>query len=334
MTPLHTHRKEENITMKKHLAVVRCVLGCTLSVALSLAHPLAASAQSVDQRFLAAHGLQPLTPHQVRQEEIRVIERLGGSAEAFSVLAQLYPMAYGLAWVQAAEPELERARYRVQLHLDPNEPELIYLDVLRVNMGPIVRAGLIRSHGRENVAQDKRDRHPHRHWRLVLNNPSRGQLNLNTASAATATTNSQYRCLGQPCMADNSIEESPRLAGGAWQEWTPVPDGFISMALPSPGRYPLVLSAGQSERAYLGHGVWEMPEPLPKDWRSQPLAEMVAELAFGNGDGHLATLCTFNSADDSVRDRCVRHVQVDGESSFSRYASCRRGRPNPRGLCP
>lgn len=182
-------------------------LGLLLAAAAGSAH-----AQISEERFLTYEGLKPLSKTQLEAADRTVIRRLG-EEKAFAFLRQLQPMSYGLAWVHAYETGLEHARYRVQVYPDPRDESRIYLDILRVNMGPYAYAEAVRAYGRNNVRNDERNKVPHRRWRLALAVGKDGQMRVRGASVATVSADKKYRCLNMPCMAQR------RAGQPAPQEW-------------------------------------------------------------------------------------------------------------------
>lgn len=310
-----------------------------LALPLLLLGTLPASAED----FFTAAEMRPMLPGLIESATRRLeADVIFPPGQAGHPLGQLDPMAMGVALVHRNLPEAAHVRYRVRLYRDPERPHDDFIEVLRVNHGPRVHAELVDTLGIEHVGPGPGHHPAHARWRLHLGNLRGMPLVYGAASASLSDgALGDAQCLGLPCLAEAPVQESPMLQDADWRTWTPPDDvGALNVPLQDAGDAPgpsgiehPAQVAWKTARAFLGEGSWEPDEGTPGQWHQAALAEMVLDLQLhGQDDNQQATLCRFDLADDSVRDRCVAYRTVGMSGEFLQYTACVRGRSR-EGLC-
>lgn len=165
--------------------------------------------------------------------------------------ANLDPLTKAMLTVDAREPALERARYRISYSLlaDAEIPEhaLAVVEVTRFNLAPAMRRQLIENYGAENVGKPGAEqRVAHVSWRFVTR-ATQGQRADIVAAARREWSDSaaaRMDCLGQPCLGLDSshaerdgfkLLETPKLSRAVYQDrWlTEGADAQDSIASPA-----------------------------------------------------------------------------------------------------
>ena len=257
----------------------------------------------------------------------------------FLPAAGLGPVAVALQALEASEPALGRVRYRVRQGTDWGQSSaggawpLSYVEVVRFNLGPALRQGLIDSLGTDAVAAaEEFGLGPHVGWRIVtrpvMGNRAivvaAGRMELGEQEAADES------CFGSPCVA-----AAPLIDGVvAWSDMAADPAGAtgitadISLPLAVAG---LLLGESDSIESQAEPGAPAVPA-----WA----IEAVVEVNLGQDEGVDAAYRQGGLMDDSVAALWQR-LAIFGTgpepAAFRANAyECRRGGgfAPPGGLCP
>ena len=164
--------------------------------------------------------------------------------------ADLDPLTKAMLMVEAREPALERARYRISYSLlaDADVPEhaLALVEVTRFNLAPAMRRQLIENYGAENVgAAGAEQRVAHVSWRFVsrANQGQRADIVAAARREWSDAAAARMDCLAQPCLGlDSSHAEragfkplsTPKLSRAVYRDrWLAEgADGQDSIASP------------------------------------------------------------------------------------------------------
>ncbi len=148
--------------------------------------------------------------------------------------ADLDALTKAMLMVEAREPALDRARYRISYSLlaDAEVPEnaLAVVEVTRFNLAPAMRRQLIENYGAENVGKPAAEqRVAHVSWRFVsrANQGQRADIVAAARREWSDTAAARMDCLGHPCLGlDSSHAEragfklltTPKLSRAAYQD--------------------------------------------------------------------------------------------------------------------
>lgn len=237
----------------------------------------------------------------------------------FLPAARLGPAPVAMLALDASEPALERVRYRLRYGTDWIDASpggalqaVSYVEVVRFNLGPAIRQGLVESTGGDAVADAGAfGVGPHVGWRLVTQ-PLMGNRAIVVAAGRMEMDEEAARaetCLGVPCLdATPAIE-----AVVAWSDMEPADAGSavqpadVGEGLMSPTvLVDLLLGEVDGIETEMAAG-----EPAVPDWT----IEAVIEVNLGQDVGLDAAYRRDGLLDDSVAAIWQRLAAVGAGSS-------------------
>ena len=207
--------------MKTHAALALFAVSAVLAAgAPSIAHA------DPPAHFVSQDGFSAMDPDRV-WNDVNAALPGSGAESVFLPAANTAPVPLALLALEAAEPALERVRYRLRYGTDWVEampsgaPQPVsYIEVTRFNLGPAIRQQMVDSIGADAVAgAEEFGVGPHVAWRLVTQ-PVMG--NRAMVVAAGRMELSEEAAHAETCFGDPCLDTIPGLESlVAWSEMEP-----------------------------------------------------------------------------------------------------------------